>query len=58
MIIRLVIGPLLLVSLPMLLTAAEPSWEGKTVILTKVGVKLQTPEGKDIAPKTAASPRI
>src|SRR5262249_40467479 len=28
-------------------------WEGKLVILTKPGVKLQAPEGKDIAPKTA-----
>src|SRR5262245_21991237 len=43
----------LLLSLPVLLAAAEPSWEGKTVILTRPGVKLQAPEGKDIAPKTS-----
>jgi tetratricopeptide (TPR) repeat protein len=32
---------------------AGPSWEGKTVILTRPGVKLEPPEEKDIAPKTA-----
>jgi tetratricopeptide (TPR) repeat protein len=41
------------VSLPVGLTAAEPSWEGKTVMLTRAGVQLQAPEGQDIAPKTA-----
>jgi hypothetical protein len=51
MILKWVSGPLLFVSLPALLTAAEPSWEGKLVILTKAGVKLQAPEGKDIAPE-------
>ena len=40
-------------SLPVGLAAAEPSWEGKTVILTRPGVRLQAPEGQDIAPKTA-----
>jgi hypothetical protein len=53
MILRRAGGPLLLGALPVLLTAAEPSWEGKLVILTKPGVKLRAPEGKDIAPKTA-----
>src|SRR3954468_24537243 len=33
--------------------AAEPSWEGKTVLLTRAGVKLQAPEGEKIAPRTA-----
>jgi tetratricopeptide (TPR) repeat protein len=33
--------------------AADPSWEGKTVLLTRPGVKLQAPEGEKIAPKTA-----
>ena len=35
------------------LAAAEPPWEGKTVLLTRSGVRLQAPEGEDIAPKTA-----
>lgn len=39
--------------LPLDLAAAEPSWEGKTVLLTRPGVQLQAPEGKGIAPKTA-----
>jgi tetratricopeptide (TPR) repeat protein len=33
--------------------AAEPSWEGKTVLLTRAGVQLEVPEGEKIAPKTA-----
>ncbi|HJZ59946.1 MAG TPA: tetratricopeptide repeat protein, partial [Gemmataceae bacterium] len=33
--------------------AAEPSWEGKTVLLTRAGVQLEAPEGEKIAPKTA-----
>jgi tetratricopeptide (TPR) repeat protein len=53
MISRWVCGPLLLVAVPVVLAAAEPSWEGKLVVLTKPGVKLQAPEGKDIAPKTS-----
>jgi tetratricopeptide (TPR) repeat protein len=32
--------------------AADPSWQGKPVLLTRPGVKLEAPEGK-IAPKTA-----
>jgi hypothetical protein len=40
-------------SLPVGLAAAEPSWEGKTVFLTRAGVRLQAPEARDIAPKTA-----
>ena len=35
------------------LAAAEPSWEGKTVVLTRAGVRLQAPEGQDIPPKSA-----
>src|SRR5437868_5070529 len=38
---------------PALLLASDPSWEGKSVILTRAGVKLEKPEGKDIAPKTS-----
>jgi len=34
-------------------TAAEPSWEGKAVILTRAGVKMQAREGEKIAPKTS-----
>jgi tetratricopeptide (TPR) repeat protein len=33
--------------------AAQPSWEGKTVLLTRSGVRLEEPEGEKIAPKTA-----
>lgn len=57
MILKWVSGLLLLGALPVLLPAAEPSWEGKLVILTKPGVGLQAPEGKDIAPKTAGAAR-
>jgi hypothetical protein len=53
MILKWLIGPALLVSLPQLLAAAEPSWEGQLVVLTRIGIKLQAPVGKDIAPKTA-----
>jgi tetratricopeptide (TPR) repeat protein len=35
------------------LAGDDPSWEGKTVVLTRPGVELKAPEGKDIAPKTA-----
>jgi tetratricopeptide (TPR) repeat protein len=38
-------------------SAAEPSWEGNAVILTRAGVKLQAPVGDDIAPKTAGTAR-
>jgi tetratricopeptide (TPR) repeat protein len=34
-------------------SAAGPSWEGKTVILTRAGVKLEQPADEKIAPKTA-----
>jgi tetratricopeptide (TPR) repeat protein len=33
--------------------AAESSWEGKAVLLTRAGVKLQAPEGEKIAPRTS-----
>jgi len=42
---------ILLLAFPLI--AAEPSWEGKTVVLTRAGVKLQAPEGKEIAPKSS-----
>ena len=38
---------------PQLVLAAEPSWEGKTVLLTRAGVKLEVPDGEKIAPRTA-----
>jgi hypothetical protein len=44
-------------SLPVGLAAAEPAWEGKTVLLTRPGVQLEVPEGQDIAPKTAGEVR-
>jgi tetratricopeptide (TPR) repeat protein len=50
---RLLLG----LSLPALVAADEPSWEGKTVILTRPGVKLEAPTGKDIAPKTSGVAR-
>jgi tetratricopeptide (TPR) repeat protein len=52
MFVKWVTGPFLILSLAQLLAAAGPSWEGKTVILTRPAVKLETPEGTDIAPKT------
>src|SRR5262249_49594202 len=33
--------------------AAEASWEGKTVLLTRAGVKLEEPAEAKIAPRTA-----
>jgi tetratricopeptide (TPR) repeat protein len=36
---------------------AEPSWEGKSVLLTRAGVQLQAPDGEDIAPRTAGVAR-
>lgn len=53
MVFRLFAATSMCLLAPVLLTAAEPSWEGKTVVLTRSAVKLQQPEGKDIAPKTA-----
>src|SRR5262245_4073169 len=50
-------SPFLLLSLPALLAADEPSWEGKTVVLTRPGVELAKPEGKDIAPRTSGVAR-
>src|SRR5687767_2159641 len=38
---------------PQLGTAAEPSWVGKTVLLTRPEVKLTIPEKEKIAPRTA-----
>lgn len=50
---RLATEALLLLCCPATVFAAEPSFEGKTVILTLAGVKLHAPEGKSIAPKTS-----
>ena len=44
-------------SLPVGITAAEPSWEGKTVLVTRADRRLQAPEGQDIAPPTAGEVR-
>src|SRR5262249_47916106 len=33
--------------------AEGPSWEGKSVLLTRPGVKLEVPDGEKIAPRTA-----
>jgi tetratricopeptide (TPR) repeat protein len=49
--IRTVALALLFVSQPVM--AAEPSWEGKTVLLTRAGVNLAVADGEKIAPKTA-----
>jgi tetratricopeptide (TPR) repeat protein len=35
----------------------ESSWEGKTVLLTRAGVKLDVPDGEKIAPRTAGLAR-
>ena len=48
---------LILASMATTASAAEPSWEGNAVILTRAGVKLQAPVGDDIAPKTAGTAR-
>jgi tetratricopeptide (TPR) repeat protein len=40
-----------------LVIADESSWIGKTVLLTRPGVKLQAPQGQKIAPKTAGIAR-
>jgi len=40
-----------------LAAAEEPSWERKTVLLTRPGVKLELPEAEKIAPKTAGLAR-
>jgi tetratricopeptide (TPR) repeat protein len=46
-------GLFLFLSLAVPLVAADPSWEGKLVILARPGVTLEAPEGKGVAPKTA-----
>jgi tetratricopeptide (TPR) repeat protein len=50
---RIVTVALVLMGMSRPVLAEEPSWEGKTVLLTRAGVKLQAPEGEKIAPKTA-----
>jgi tetratricopeptide (TPR) repeat protein len=35
--------------------AAEPSWEGKTVLLTRADVTLEVREGEDVVPKVAGA---
>ncbi|HEX3150332.1 MAG TPA: tetratricopeptide repeat protein [Gemmataceae bacterium] len=52
MAIRWLAGSFLL-ALPVWVDAAEPSWQGKLIVLTRAGVKLEAPEGKNIAPKSA-----
>jgi tetratricopeptide (TPR) repeat protein len=37
--------------------AAEPSWEGQAVLLTRAGVRLEAPDGENIAPRTAGPAR-
>jgi tetratricopeptide (TPR) repeat protein len=37
--------------------AKEPSWEGKAVLLSRPGVKLEAPDGEKIAPRTAGVAR-
>jgi tetratricopeptide (TPR) repeat protein len=49
--------PFLWLSFPVLLAADGPSWEGKTVILTRPGVELEATEGEDVAPKTSGAAR-
>jgi tetratricopeptide (TPR) repeat protein len=51
--IRILAIPLILLGGRLPVSAAEPSWEGKTVLLTRANVKLEVPEGEKIAPKTA-----
>jgi tetratricopeptide (TPR) repeat protein len=48
---------ILAVALVLPVLAAEPSWQGKTVLLTRPGVKLQVREGEKIAPKTGGVAR-
>jgi tetratricopeptide (TPR) repeat protein len=48
---------LVVVCLRLTAGAAEPSWEGKTVILTRPGVTLKAPDGGDLAPKTSGAAR-
>jgi tetratricopeptide (TPR) repeat protein len=48
---------LAMVFAPQLATASEPSWEGKTVLLTRSGVELAVNEGEKIAPRTAGAAR-
>jgi len=38
-------------------TAGDPSWKGKDVILTRAGVKLEMPGGEKIAPRTSGIAR-
>jgi tetratricopeptide (TPR) repeat protein len=52
---RITAVALLLLGLPV--RGADPPWTGKTVILTRAGVKLQLREGEKVAPKTAGVAR-
>jgi tetratricopeptide (TPR) repeat protein len=52
MAIRWLAGSFLL-ALPLSVEAVEPSWQGKLIVLTRAGVQLAAPDGKNIAPKTA-----
>src|SRR4051812_8686472 len=55
MVLKWVVGQSLVLFLPAILTAADPSWEGKLVILTKPGENLLAPEGKGSGTKTAGT---
>src|SRR4051794_20835381 len=44
-----------LATAPAGLAAAEPAWKGKAILFTRAGVRLQAPDGPDIAPKTAGA---
>jgi tetratricopeptide (TPR) repeat protein len=44
---------LVVLGLGLPVSGAEPSWEGKAVILTRAGVKLELRDGEKIAPRTA-----
>src|SRR5262245_35947791 len=53
MLFRILSVAMVWMSIGLPVIAAEPYWEGKTVLLTRAGVKLQVSEGEKTAPKTA-----
>src|SRR5205085_1917990 len=54
---RILIVALGAIGLALPAVAGERSWQGKTILITRAGVKLQAPEGAKIAPKTAGAAR-
>src|SRR5262245_29661666 len=50
---RILIVPLVCICSALPAFAAQPSWDGKTVLLTRAGVRLEEPAGEKIAPRTA-----